>query len=125
MKVLVVDDSRLELIVTKDTFIKAGHEVETASDMKFIDQVKRFQPDVIILDYHIGNELGTSAIPTIRDLPLEKQPIILICTSSAAEQMVNVSATSGADGYIPKGGSKSVVVEKVEELFAASELATE
>jgi DNA-binding response OmpR family regulator len=53
-RILVIDDSRLVVVMIADNLAKNGYQVLTASDgLEGLRQVQKEKPDLIILDRHM------------------------------------------------------------------------
>lgn len=53
-KILIIDDSKLVVVMLKDGLSKEGYEISTASDgLEGLHQVQKVNPDLIVLDRHM------------------------------------------------------------------------
>ena len=116
-KVLVVDDSKTELMFMTDLLQKHGMKVRTAENgeeaMRSLSEEK---PDLILMDVVMPGQNGfqlTRAIsrdPNFADVP------IIICSSKNQETDLVWGRRQGARDYITKPVNASVLLEKIAGL---------
>ena len=112
--VLVVDDSKTELMFISDILIKNGFSVRTAEGaeeaFKRLDEEK---PDLILMDVVMPGQNGfqlTRAItrdPRFTDLP------VIMCTSKNQETDRGSAMGQGARVYVTKSVSARLLLGKV------------
>ena len=101
IKVLIVDDT-----VAIQDFITLyltgnGYEVETADTKNEVDtRLKKFHPDVILLDVRLNGEDGREICKEIKSRTLDK-PVYIVLISASREYLEHYVECS-ADGYIEK-----------------------
>src|SRR5579883_1751870 len=99
-RVAVVDDDRfvremLELGLGREGFI-----VQTASDgASALELVKRFDPEVIVLDIMMPKIDGVTLLPRLREIT--QAPILMLTAKGGTEDKVT-SLAAGADDYLVK-----------------------
>ncbi len=83
-KVLVVDDSPVELENLKNIVENAGYQVITASNgSEALDKAKYFRPDVILMDVVMDGVDGFEACRTItRDQCTSKIPVFFVTSKN-------------------------------------------
>lgn len=101
-KVLIVDDHpvvrlAVRMLLEKERMLVIG---ETDDGLEAIQLVKRFSPDLIILDIDILSLNGIDVVQRIRAYGF--QGGILILSSKSNEHYIRLSANAGADGFISK-----------------------
>ena len=76
-KVLIVDDSKLDLEILKSIVVNAGHQVITAiSGQEAVDKATSTHPDLIFMDVIMNNKDGFEACREIignketKDIPI-------------------------------------------------------
>ncbi len=125
-KILVVEDyadiAKIYSIILK----KAGYIVEVAKDGKSaLEQVRLFQPDLILLDIMIPDIDGLTVLKTIRTNPeyATLHPLVLITTNVLQQDISDKAAANGADGYVLKARlDNKELVNTVNELFESKSL---
>ena len=114
MKVLVVDDSIVELNRIKQIIERAGHSVVTARDgVEAIDAAKAELPQLIFMDIVMPVMDGFRATREITSDPLTKHiPVVLVSTKS---QSIDVAwaKKQGAVTLIGKPYSPSSILEQL------------
>jgi twitching motility two-component system response regulator PilH len=117
MKILTVDDSKVDLINIQNILTDAGYQVITAtSGQEAIDKAKAEKPDLIFLDvvmqemdgYHVCRELthqdGTKGIP-----------IVFVTAKGQKADRVWAEMT-GAKGLVQKPYTPEQIIEQVNQL---------
>ncbi len=98
-KILVIDDDKDILDVVEILLTMRGYEVLTHdTGFDVVDMVKKYDPDLLILDIHLPGKLGTEIckeLKTINNLP----PILLF---SADAKEGDAFAICKADGFVQK-----------------------
>ncbi|CAA2108464.1 response regulator [Variovorax paradoxus] len=116
-KILVVDDSKTELMFLSDLLQKNGYAVKTAENAD--DAMRRLeedQPDLILMDVVMPGQNGfqlTRAI--VRDPKYAAIPIIL-CTSKNQETDRVWGMRQGARDYIVKPVNPADLMSKISAL---------
>lgn len=102
-KILLVEDSKPQALVTKDFLEKNDYSVDWVEDGKSAIKKARTEPiDIVLLDYFLPDMNGNEVC---RWLKLNQNtrgvPIIMVTTKSETNDMV-LSLEAGADDYLPK-----------------------
>ena len=116
-KVLVVDDSKTELMYLTDLLQKKGMQVRTAENAdEAIKRLAEEKPDLILMDVVMPGQNGfqlTRAItrnPDFADIP------IIMCTSKNQETDRVWGMRQGAKGYVTKPVDPAELKAKIEAL---------
>lgn len=124
-RVLVIDDEPVLCKVVKDAFTHAGYDVITATNgPEGLRQLYNCQPDLVILDVMMPEMNGWEVCLQIRQL--SDVPVIML-TALTREQEVIHGLNCGADDYVTKPFSPSILLARAEAIFrriAASPSAT-
>ena len=102
-KVLVVDDSKTELMYITDLLNKQGLQVRTAENGE--EAMKRLaedKPDLILMDVVMPGQNGFQLTRAISRDPLYADVPIIMCTSKNQETDRVWGMRQGARGYITK-----------------------
>ena len=122
MKILVVDDEKLLVKGITFNLQNEGYEVEAAYDgVTAVDLARRESFDLIILDWMMPGKSGSEAcmeIRTFSDVPV----IMLTAKSEDSDKIMGFAC--GADDYVTKPFSVTVLCKKVAAVFANLELRT-
>lgn len=82
--VLVVEDDRNLGRIFEKTLQQSGHEVHFAHTLLEASRlVKRVDPDIITLDWHVGAETSEPFLDTITQIPATMRPPILAITGDS------------------------------------------
>jgi DNA-binding response OmpR family regulator/HPt (histidine-containing phosphotransfer) domain-containing protein len=115
-RILVVDDDQLQLDVVSFLSRRAGWETSAAVDAVtarrlFVEQ----QPDLVILDIHLGDEDG---LDLLRQFRKERPAVaILMLTALAAEDDRVRGLELGADDYLCKPFGHRELIARVRALL--------
>ena len=116
-KVLLVDDSRAVRAVGRNFVTALGMEVLEAEHGQEALEIVREHPDldVILLDWNMPVMDGLSFLKALREEPLEKQPVVVMCTTENDMSRIVEAMQAGANEYIMKPFTEEIVREKLEE----------
>ena len=117
-KILIADDEPDILEIIQYNLQNDGYEVATAKNGNdAIDQAKRFNPDLIILDIMMPGKNGIEVCDILRMQPAFKDTLIIFLTALSDEGTEVKGLEIGADDFITKPVSPKVLVSKVNALF--------
>jgi DNA-binding response OmpR family regulator len=99
-RVVVVDDDRMIREMLELGLSREGYDVQSAADgVAAIDLVRRFDPEVIVLDIMMPKIDGISLLPKLREIT--QAPIVMLTAKGGTDDKVQ-SLTAGADDYLVK-----------------------
>lgn len=116
-KVLVVDDSKTELLFLSELLRKNGFEVKTAENAD--DAMRRLeeeQPDLILMDVVMPGKNGFQLTRSIARNPQYAQVPIIMCTSKDQETDRMWGMRQGARDYIVKPVNPAELIAKIGAL---------
>ena len=118
-KVLIVDDSKTELLFLTQTLEKNGFTVQTAqSGDEAMIRLSQEKPDLILMDVVMPGRNGFQLTRTIvRDPQYADLPII-ICTSKTQETDRTWGLRQGARDYVTKPVNVQELLSKIRRLSA-------
>ena len=116
-KVLVVDDSRTELMHLSDLLRKGGYTVRTAENAEeAMRQIEQARPDLILMDVVMPGQNGFQLTRTItRDPRFAGLPVI-ICSSKNQETDRVWGMRQGARDYVTKPVDGRELLDKIRAL---------
>jgi len=119
-KILIIDDSQVDLYTLKNIVEKAGHEVVTAEDGEHgLRSAKSMRPDLILMDIIMPGMSGYEATRKLRkDDNTSEIPIIFV-TSKTLETDKIWGLRQGAKAYITKPVNEQKLLSAIEESLAA------
>ena len=116
-KVLVVDDSKTELMFLTDLLQKNGFAVKTAENAD--DAMRRLeeeQPDLILMDVVMPGQNGFQLTRAIARNPQYADVPIIMCTSKNQETDRVWGMRQGARDYIVKPVNAAELMAKISAL---------
>ncbi len=117
-KILIADDEPDILEILQFNLQAEGYNVITAKNGdEAIDQAKKHQPDLIILDIMMPGKSGIEVCNILRLQPLFKDTLIVFLTALNDEGTEIKSLETGADDYLTKPISPKVLISKITALF--------
>ena len=118
--VLIVDDSKTELMYLSDMLKKAGFAVTTAENaedaQRKLDQGK---PDLILMDVVMPGQNGFQLTRAISRDPRFTDVPIIMCTSKNQETDRVWGMRQGAKAYLTKPVNEGALIKLVKELLPA------
>lgn len=120
-RVLVVDSDPVLADEIARTLSEKGFETETASNGFEVGcALEHFSPAVMTLDLNVSGLSGEDLLAYIRSQQDHKQTKILILSADSIDRLEGILA-SGADDFLQKPYTPSLLVEKVAELADATD----
>lgn len=119
MKVLVVDDTRTNVLIMTKYLTSMGHSVVTADNgLKSVEMFKSEAPDLILMDIMMPVMDGYEAAREIRVSCAEQDEWIPIIFLSAMIQDDDIAKgiEAGGDDYLTKPVSKIVLAAKIKAM---------
>ena len=115
--VLLVDDSRAVRMVGRNYATTFGMQVLEAENGEEALKMVREHPDldVVLLDWNMPVMDGLSFLKALREEPLDKQPVVVMCTTEADMPRIVEAMQAGANEYIMKPFTEEIVRDKFEE----------
>ena len=116
-KILVVDDSKTELMYLTDILVKNGFAVRTAENAE--DAFRRLveeKPDLILMDVVMPGQNGFQLTRAITRDPLYAGIPIVMCTSKNQETDRVWGMRQGAKDYITKPVDANELMSKIKAL---------
>jgi two-component system, OmpR family, alkaline phosphatase synthesis response regulator PhoP len=117
-KILIADDEPDILEIVQYNLQNEGYDVSTAKNgNEAIEQAKRFNPDLIILDIMMPGKNGIEVCNILRMQPAFNDTLIIFLTALSDEGTEVKGLETGADDFITKPVSPKVLISKVNALF--------
>jgi DNA-binding response OmpR family regulator len=114
-KILVVDDDRKTAALLRMYLERDGHQVALAYDgRQALDAARQRRPDMIVLDLMLP---GVDGLDVCRILRAESQVAIIMLTARTTDEDTLLGLDLGADDYIAKPFSPSIVAAKVRTVL--------
>lgn len=102
-RVLIVDDTAVNLDLLEQELTEEGYVIERAGDgLEALDKVDSFAPDVILLDYVMPRMDGVEVVKRLKAHDRHKMiPVILLTAKGSQEDKIK-GLDAGADDYVVK-----------------------
>ena len=115
-KVLIVDDEPFNVDVLQQELEELEHHILTASNGKeALDQIRKHQPDLILLDMMMPVLDGFAVLSEIKgDNSLRDIPVIIVSAADDSKSIVK-GIKQGADDYITKPIDTDHLKKKLRE----------
>jgi DNA-binding response OmpR family regulator len=112
-KILLIDDDPDVITVLQLLLKKKGYEVATASrEEEAYNQVKLFEPDLIVLDVLLSGVDGRTICKKLKNTSASKHiPIIMFSAHPGAQKNMK---DFGADDFISKPFESNKLLERIE-----------
>lgn len=115
--ILVVDDSRTELVFLKGLLTRNGYHVRTAENAdQALLQMGQALPDLILMDVVMPGTNGFQLTRTIARHPEFGKVPVFICSSKSQETDRVWGLRQGARDYITKPVDAAQLLAKIEAL---------
>jgi CheY-like chemotaxis protein len=114
--VLVVDDEPFNVDVLQQELEELDYHIITASNgQEALHQIKRHQPDLILLDLQMPVLDGFAVLSEIKgDSSLRDIPVIIVSAASDSKSIVK-GIKQGADDYVTKPIDADHLKQKLKE----------
>ncbi len=112
-KVIVVDDSILQLNMTKDTLEEAGFDVITRDTaLGTTAAIIKEQPNCVLMDVSMPALSGDQIVKLVKEKNLDIK--ILLHSGKTSDELKVLVNECGADGFIEKGTNPAELVFQVK-----------
>ena len=114
-QVLVADDDPRQAEVIRRYLVADGHDVVVVHDGRAaLDQARRLQPDLLVLDVMMP---GADGLQVCRTLRAESDVLVLMLTARTSEDDMLRGLELGADDYLTKPYSPRELTARVRTLL--------
>jgi len=118
LKILVADDNKLQLAIIGDALKSADFEVFTVNNgLEVYQQVRKNQPQIILLDIMMPNIDGIEICKTLKTSPETKNILIIIFSGKKDLDLIDLAYEAGAQGFILKSNNPQEIVLRIKEII--------
>jgi twitching motility two-component system response regulator PilH len=116
-KVLIVDDSKTEVLFMTELLQKSGYTVRSAENAdEAFKRLSEEKPDLILMDVVMPGQNGFQLTRSINRTPEYSDVPIIICTSKSLETDRVWGMRQGARDYITKPVDSADLLAKIQAL---------
>ena len=117
--ILLIDDSKPQLLSSKFTLQHGGYRVETVSDpLLALAKIKELQPDLIITDVNMPGKDGITLVREIRQIPLFSVTPLLVMSTDSQKHLFDQARAAGATGWLMKPVKQEDLLATVNKLLS-------
>ncbi len=119
-KVLIVDDSDVQLYFEERALLRAGFEVRTANSLDRFDEIfNMWRPDIVLTDVQMPDIRGDDLCKVLKQrMGTSQTPVVLFSSLSDAELAV-LARQCHADGFLSKQAGLERLAEELETLWSS------
>ena len=122
-KIKIIEDDLSIANELKEMLVRAGHLALITKDFSnILDQIKKEQPDLILLDINLPKINGEVLLQQIRK---ENNIPVIMVTSKNSEVDEVLSMSYGADDYITKPYNPTILLLRIGAVLKRAERTTE
>lgn len=119
-QILVVDDSVSAQQFAALALRNAGYRVETTDEIWIAHLVRQLRPRMILMEVQMGTaRSGLVVVKGLNAMTIRKEMLIYFYSSQPEEELKQLVATHGADGYIMKATDMEELAQQVTAALAA------
>ncbi|MBX3608232.1 MAG: response regulator transcription factor, partial [Piscinibacter sp.] len=117
-RIFIIDDHELLRDMLRAGLEADGHEVigEAAGPTAAVAEAMRLQPDLVLLDLHLGERSGHEVLAEFQRRRFEA-PVIVVSMSEQPRDIAE-ALRLGAAGYVRKGSSRSELRRAIDVVLA-------
>ena len=117
---IVIADDELDVTETVRMRLEAnGYQVSSTMGIHTIDDVRRYKPDLILLDVIMPGMDGFAVIRELkRDPELAKIPVIIFSAKPKAA-MIELFGPEGIAGYISKPYDPKDMIDQIKKILGS------
>jgi len=116
-KILIADDNKLLLAMSKDALEQAGFQVTTVdTSIQVYKKVLEEKPDIVLLDIMMPGIDGIEICRNLKKSPVTKDTVIIIHSGKTDMALMDLCFEVGAEAFIIKGDDFDSMVNKVKEV---------
>lgn len=129
LRILAVDDDPLNraliraiLVRTDDPAVRGAHILEAATLGEARAALDREPLDLVILDMHLPDGLGSSLAAELRGWPAQTRPAVLALTASVLPAEQQAALDAGFDAFLAKPYRPADLVAAIAALVGPSRI---
>ncbi len=117
-KVLIADDNPTNVELMEAFLADCDYQIAVAVDgQDTLDQVKRFQPDLILLDIMMPKLSGFEVCEKLKSDPKTKDIMILMVTALTERGDIEKAVAAGCDDFLSKPVNQPELLKRAENML--------
>ena len=116
-RVIVVDDDEIARQWTSRALEAGGFEVRTTDSIWIAPLINEFDPAAILMDVQLAGHDGAQLTSILKRAGTGHRTRIILYSGLSAEDLEELAAESGADGYIQKGTDPATLRRQLSDLL--------
>ncbi len=119
-KILIADDSVVNLTIMRDILQDAGYEVTVAQNGEMaVEQALAFIPDLILMDWQMPVMNGVEALAILKQNPETREiPVIMVTGIATTAEHLQEAFEKGAIDFIKKPFEKIEMLARVKAILS-------
>ena len=118
IRILMIDDhpvvrKGIRSLISNYSEVEVVGEANDAAEG--LQKLKELQPDVVLLDIRLPDQLGLKLLPEIK--AIDQDVKVLVLTSFDDEEYVTEALKAGAQGYILKNSTDDSLVHSIQAAY--------
>jgi DNA-binding response OmpR family regulator len=115
--IVIAEDDNVTARLITESLKKAGYTVVRVANGQFaIDELKKHQPRVLVLDINMPRRDGLEVLRILKRSPERQNVRVLILSGHAQPDVEQRARRDGADDYLVKPFAPSELIDRVRRL---------
>ena len=125
MKILVVDDSMLNLNFTSTILADLNYTdiLKCSSGRVALDILKEHAVDLILLDWHMPEMDGVELLKILKDNDKTRHIPVIMLTVEDSMENIKMAIDNGAEGYFKKPLNSALMLIRLNDIASSRTLA--
>jgi signal transduction histidine kinase len=119
-RILIIDDEERNIHSLTRLIERAGYAIciSVMDPLKAVERFEALQPDIVLLDWHLGEISGLNVLQAIKaKIPEETTPPILVLTGDSSPETKHEALTAGAWDFLSKPLDGPEVLLRIRNLL--------
>ncbi|MEO5338979.1 MAG: fused response regulator/phosphatase [Magnetococcus sp. MYC-9] len=126
MKILIVDDDRINSTILNRLLSREGHQVFSAEDGRTgVEMFASERPDLVLMDIRMPHMNGYEAARAIKQISSDRFVPVIFLTAVTDEEGLVQCIESGGDDFLTKPFNRIILQAKIEAMERIRRLHTE
>ena len=119
-RILIIDDTPVNLKLTRILLVSEGYDVRTAADAEeALEVLEKFHPELMLVDIQLPGMDGLELTRRVKSDPRRRDIVVVALTAFAMKGDEQKASEAGCDGYITKPIDTRTLPGRLREYLAA------